>query len=361
MDTIFSKYETSRLKLKNRVVMPPMSRYASDEYGFPSNELINYYLTRAKQGVGLIFIEAASIDSTLSKSYLNGLSFYSQEHSDVWKPIVKEIKLYGASVFMQLYHAGRLTTPKVCGGIPLAPSEIAPMKQRSHLMNVVNDKGFHFQGHDEFITPKEMNLEEIHEVQNKFALASELVSKSGFDGVDLHGAHGNLIHQFTSRHTNKRSDQYGKDQYLFLDELVQKCRSVMPRNKLLSLRLSQHMVDSSFIRFSKKYMDFEEIVRRTEPMVDIYNCSEVIAGTPMFGHTKSLTEEVRQYTKKTIITSGQINNTKLANMLLNSGGSDLIAIGRLLISNPNLVELLETGDEDKIIPFNNKIHTNTII
>jgi 2,4-dienoyl-CoA reductase-like NADH-dependent reductase (Old Yellow Enzyme family) len=361
MSILFSKYESSAITLKNRIVMPPMSRYAANDNGFPSPELIDYYLARAKKNVGLLIIEAASIDSTLSKSYINGLGFYTKSHSEIWKPVVKKIKSFGASVFIQLYHAGRLTTQNVCGATPIAPSAITPMKQRSHLMNVIDNKGVHFQGLDEFITPREITVEEIQDVQNKFESSCELAAEAGFDGVDLHGAHGNLIHQFLSKHTNQRRDKYGDDQYLFITELLGKCRNAMPKEILLTLRLSQHMVDFSFIRYSKKMMDLEEIVKRTEQFVDIYSCSEVLAGSPMFGHNRSLSEEVRSFTKKTIITSGQINTVSHAEKLLNSGNTDLVAFGRLLISNPDLVDLLQTKREDRIVAYDPKIHPNTII
>ncbi|GEM_PF-1017544 len=360
MEKLFSKYESPNLRLKNKIVMSPMSRYSSDENGFPSDELINYYISRAKNGVGLIMIEAASIDSTYSKSYMNGLGFYSEEHSDVWKPIVEKIKSYGASVFIQLYHAGRLTTPNVCGSIPISSSALCPMKQRSHLMNLIEGKSYHFQGNDEFVTPKEMDIDQIIDIQNKFVSSCKFACESGFDGIDLHGAHGNLIHQFSNRITNKRTDKYGKDQYLFITELIDKCRNVIPANIVLSLRLSQHMVDFSFIRFSKKDLDFEEIVKRTESKVDVYNCSEVVAGKPMFGNTKTLTEEIRSYTNKTIITSGLNNDVELAETLLNSGGSDLIGFGRLLISNPNLVELIKDKNYNKIVPYNHSFHSNFV-
>jgi 2,4-dienoyl-CoA reductase-like NADH-dependent reductase (Old Yellow Enzyme family) len=360
MNSLFSKYNSSKLKLKNRVVMSPMSRYSSDENGFPSKELIEYYIKRVKCGVSLIIIEAASIDSSSSRSYINGLGFYTSEHAKFWEPIIKIIHSYGALVFIQLYHAGRLTTSKVCGTTPIAPSAIPPMKQRSHMMEVMNNKAYHFQSKEEFITPHEMKIEDIVDVQNKFAKSSELAERAGFDGVEIHGAHGNLIHQFTSKLTNHRSDIYGKNQYLFLKETVSKCRSAISNHTILSLRISQHMVDSSFIRFSKGVMDFEDIVRQNDSMVDIFNCSEIVAGAPMFGHNKSLSAEVRSFSSKTIITSGQIDSIDKANDLLNSSSTDLIGFGRLLISNPNLVELLTNNHEDLIVPYDYKIHSNRI-
>lgn len=361
MTTLFSEYSINSLKLKNRVVMPPMTRDDADENGFPSKRLVDYYIKRAKFGVGLIIIEGASVDNGCSRSYSNGLIFCTKEHAEFWRPIITEIKEFGASVLIQLYHAGRLTTPKLCGENPIAPSALAPMKQRSTLMNIINGKAYHYSAKDEFVVPKEMTLEQIHFVQNQFKTSTMLAVEAGFDGVELHGAHGYLLHQFSTHFANNRNDLYGENQYLFLKETAQKCKESISDKMILSLRISQHMIDSNFIRYNTSVIDFGQLVKHTQSSVDVYNCSEIMAGSPLFGYTKSLSEEVRTHTDRPIITTGQINKLQFANDLLNSNSTDLIGFGRLLIANPNLVELFQDGKGDDIIPFENEKHYNSIV
>ena len=357
---ILSKYSLAGLNLKNRVVMPPMSRYSCCSNGVPSKKLGEYYIKRAKENIGLIIIEGAAIDSTNSKSYINGLSFYSDKHIKAWKPIIKEIKSYGAKVIIQLYHSGRLTTKKVCGFHPIAPSSIKPKVQKSHLMNVRNHKGFHFQTNDEFIVPKKITVGEIKEVINKFVISKELALKAGFDGIEIHGAHGYLVHQFINKNSNKRKDKYGKNQYLFLEELLKSLEKIDKEDTITSLRISQHMIDEPYSRYSKRDMDFEKITPISEKFIDVFHCSEIKAGTAVFGHTKSLSEEIRSHTKSPIITSGGVSDFDHAKKLLLSKNSNLIGFGRPLISNPDLVNILSSKNNGKLIQYDHKIHSKLI-
>lgn len=358
--SLFTPFEFNGIILKNRLVMPPMSRYACDRNGYPNSKLADYYIRRSQNGVGLIVVEAAAIDDNLSKSYPNGLCMFSREHSDFWKPVIKKIKNSGASIIIQLYHAGRLTTPAVCGQIPVAPSAIAPFKQKSHLMDISGNNSFHSQTKDIFVPPTEIKPEEIEIIQNNFARAAGLAAEAGFDGVELHAAHGYLLHQFMSKVSNIRSDKYGTDTVLFLKETISKCKSSMNTEMILSVRLSQHFLDSSFIRYNKMVLDFEKVVDSIDSEIDIYSCSEIDAGSPMFGSDISLSEHIRNYTNKPIITSGRINSLSKANALLNSGNTDLVSIGRLLIANPNLLELFRNSQDSEIIKYENSKHSEII-
>jgi N-ethylmaleimide reductase len=357
---LFSPFE--KLGLKNRIVMPPMSRYSTTEGGLPSPQLVRYYLKRAESGVGLIIIESAAIDDGASSSYVRGLKFFSNAHANSWKPVVEKIKLTGAKIWLQIYHAGRLTTPEVSGQYPIAPSALAPFLQNSHLMKEKNGQFLHSQSETPFPIPKEMNEEDIDKVKQSFTDTCSLAIKTGFDGVELHGAHGYLLHQFSNKQSNQRQDQYGPDgdQYKFISEIVEECRRNIPDDKVLSYRLSQHMVDSTFIRYSKNKMDFHEIVNRIDKSVDTYHCSELKAGTPLFGHSRSLCEEIRQVTSKVIIACGGIPDRLYAETLLNSGSVDLVAFGRNLIANPDLVKLLRTNRMDRSVTYEHDKHDQCI-
>ena len=119
------------LNLKNRVVMAPMTRFACTEDGSPTEELSKYYLKRAENDLGLIIIESSAINDKDAMGYLNGAQFHSKEHVLNWKPLVDKIHQQGTKVWVQLFHAGRLTVKEITNVNVLSPSAIKTFDQKS--------------------------------------------------------------------------------------------------------------------------------------------------------------------------------------------------------------------------------------
>ncbi len=359
--SLFSPFPV--LGLKNRILMPPMTRHTTHGEGLPTDELADYYVRRAEQGVGLIIIESAAIGTPASMSYVGGLRFHSPVHAAAWKPIVKRIHDTGAKVWIQIYHGGRLTTPEVNNTFPLAPSPLPLSRTESRFMVKRGEGLLHFQTQTPFPVPREITIDEIAQVQQAFASSCALAMEAGFDGVELHGAHGYLLHQFSSALTNTREDEYGPggDLYRFARETARACRKNIPGDRVLAYRLSLHRVDLIFLRYQKKEMDFEELVQQLEEDIDVFHCSELRAGLPMFGSKLSLSGEVRLATKKPIITCGEVKERTRAEKLLASGNTDLVAFGRSLIANPELPEMLRTGDMSGYVEFDHDVHTASLV
>ena len=189
MIDLFSPISIKGVKIKNRIVLPPMVRFGwSDEKGFVSNKHIKHYSQIAKGGAGLIIIEALAVakDGKLSKDQLG---IWSDDHIEGISKIAEACHRYGSAVTAQIHHAG-LKTPTSVSKIALAPSDF---KKDGHL------------------NAKALNVEEIQKIQNQFVDAAKRIKKAGLDGIELHGAHGFLIDQFMSPITNKRDDNYGGD------------------------------------------------------------------------------------------------------------------------------------------------------
>ena len=131
-----------------------------------------------------------------------------------------------------------------------------------------------------------------------------MAEKSGFDGVELHGAHGYLLHQFCHSETNKRLDEYNAKDFKFIKELDLVGKS--PPEILNSPhRLSLHMVDNSYIRYSKQNLDYGKLVKLLDKEgIDVFHVSEIKAGANAFGSEQSLHEIIRKHTYKPIITCG---------------------------------------------------------
>jgi N-ethylmaleimide reductase len=323
----------SVLNLKNRLVMAPMTRCRCDEFGLPSKQLGKYYIERAKSGIGLIIIESSAVNNKDACGYKNGCQMNCEAHVKAWQPIVDEIHAYGAKVWIQVFHAGRLSVPEIGKGIPLAPSAIKPQGQASFWRPNINGEIVHFQSNTPFVEPKEMNYEEIDRVLFDFQESCRFSALAGFDGVELHGAHGYLIHEFCSKFANKRDDVYSvsKD-FLFVSKLVEMCKQVLPEHMNLSYRLSTHMLDNTYLRMDD--VDLNRLIPILDNSgVNVFHSSELEVGQRAFRSKHSLGEQIRNLTDKSIIGCGRLNSMLDAEKIIGSNNYDLLAFGRTLILN----------------------------
>ena len=183
--------------------MAPMTRCLCDRKGMPSRKLENYYLRRARLGFGLIVVESAAVNPYDAMGYMNGLQFHSEKHLKYWKGLIKKIKKNRTKVIIQLFHAGRLTVKKI-SRTTLAPSSLKPFNQSSFWRPNYKNSIVHFQTKTKFGKPKKISINQADIILNQFEKSCEYAMQAGFDGVEIHGAHGYLIHRFNSKETNKR-------------------------------------------------------------------------------------------------------------------------------------------------------------
>jgi N-ethylmaleimide reductase len=349
------------LNLKNRVVMAPMTRYGCTEDGSPKEGLVNYYLKRADNDLGLIIIESSAINDNHAMAYINGAQFHSKEHVLNWKPLVDKIHEQGAKVWIQLFHAGRLTVKEITKVNVLAPSAIKTFNVKSFWRPEVCGEILHFQTQTKYTVPTKISVKEIKQIIQEFAHSCQLAEQTGFDGVELHGAHGYLLHQFCHSETNQRTDEYNAKDFKFVQELVSACRKATSSKFNLSYRLSLHMVDNSYIRYSEDDLDFGKLIKLLDKEgIDIFHSSEMNAGSNLFGAEEALHQIIRKHTTKPVIVCGQIDSLEKAESLLNDGNVELIAIGRALISNPELVSFFKNDEKYELIKFNYEQHIDKI-
>ena len=333
MKGLFKNYK--RLNLKNRFVMAPMTRCLCDRKGMPSRKLENYYLRRARLGFGLIVVESAAVNPYDAMGYMNGLQFHSKKHLKYWKGLIKKIKKNRTKVIIQLFHAGRLTVKKI-SKTTLAPSSLKPFNQPSFWRPNYKNSIVHFQTKTKFGKPKKISVNQADTILNQFEKSCEYAMQAGFDGVEIHGAHGYLIHSFNSKETNKRLDKLKAHNFQFSIDLVKRCKKII-KDKILSYRLSIHMVDNSYIKYSSRNYNIPKLVRKLDQYgVNVFHCSELKAGTELFDSKKTLTQIVRAVTKKTIISCGNVLEGKQIKKIFKLR-SNLIAFGRMSMVYPDLV------------------------
>lgn len=316
MKHLFTPYTLKSLELKNRVVMPPMCQYAvSNKDGIVNDWHYNHYVSRAIGGAGLIIIEMTDVEPNGRTTDFD-LGLWSDDQIAPLKRIIDACHQYGAKVGIQIAHAGRKAED---ADIPVAPSAI-PYDENSK-------------------TPHALTTEETKEMVEKFRLAAERAIKAGVDTIELHAAHGYLIHQFQSAFTNKRTDEYGRDLALFGKQVIQAVKGVMPAQMPLIVRISaREYVDGGYgidesIAFSKEYKDAG---------VDLIHVSSGGEG-PILAHGKPgthaayqvpLARDIKQALKVPVIAVGRLDEPVLANSVIGNEEADLVAVGRGMLRNP---------------------------
>ncbi len=326
------------MSLRNRIVMPPMESRLSRPDGSVTKAMIDYYAERARGGVGAIIVENTFVDDKQSRSSLSSSGLYSDHMIAGESELAEAIKVNGAAALIQISHGGRQCHPGATGRQPIAPSPI-PCK-------IVR------------VMPRGMTLGEIEEVQNAFAEAARRAKQAGFDGVEIHGAHGYLICSFLSPYTNKRIDKYGgplENRALFALEIIKKIRAKVGDNFIIGYRMSA----DEFVPGGLTLAETSQFARMLEEAgVDYVHVSAGIYESahhivqPMYiekAHLVHLAEGIKNAVSIPVITVGA-HDVETAEEALQMGKADLVALGRTLIADPELPNKLASGRIEDIKP-----------
>jgi N-ethylmaleimide reductase len=193
---LFSPYRLGALELSNRLVMAPMTRSRALDGNVPNPIAATYYAQRAS--AGLIVTEATQV-SPQGVGYIRTPGIHSPEQVAGWQAITDAVHRAGGKIFLQLWHVGRISHPDFHdGALPVAPSAIAP-----------DGQVFTYQGPKQMVTPRALEAPELPGIVAQFRRGAENAKAAGFDGVELHGANGYLLDQFTRDGANRRTDAYG--------------------------------------------------------------------------------------------------------------------------------------------------------
>lgn len=316
MKHLFTPYEIKGLSLKNRVVMPPMCQYSVPEKdGVATDWHYIHYVSRAIGGTGFIIIEMTDVEPDGRISDYD-LGLWSDEQVPALARIVEAIHQHGAKVGIQIGHAGRKAED---AAEPVAPSAI-PFDEKSK-------------------TPRALSAEEVQGMVQKFRLAVRRAVQAGVDAIELHGAHGYLIHQFHSPLTNQRTDEYGKELTKFGKEVIEAAKSEMPKDMPLIMRISAvEYVEGGYglkesIAFSKEYQ---------QAGVDMFHISaggegpiaaEGRPGTHV-AYQVPFARAIKEALDVPVIAIGRLDDAQLANAVIGNDEADLVAVGRAMLRNP---------------------------
>ena len=319
------------LSLTNRVVMAPMTRSRADNEGnVPTDELHGlYYEQRAS--AGLIITEGAQV-SKQAVGYINTPGIYSKAQVDGWKKVTKRVHRKGGKIYIQLWHVGRISHSDFHdGALPLAPSALNP-----------NAEVYTQDGEKKTVTPKEMTVAEIKQTVLDFKNAAANALAAGFDGVEIHSSNGYLFHQFFNKTSNHRTDNYGgsiENRARFFFEVLDAVKEVIQEHKigarfnpslhgLFGMEMDEETIPT-FEYIIKKLNEYDlAYLHLSEPFTDVSDIPYAV---------QEIAKHFRPMYNGTLMINAGFDE-KSGNKVIEEGNADLVAFGKLYISNPDLVE-----------------------
>jgi N-ethylmaleimide reductase len=321
------------LRLKNRIVMAPMTRSRADDAGVPPGYAADYYAQRA--GAGLIITEATNI-SAQARGYPRTPGIWTDNQVAAWTRVTEAVHRRDGKIFLQLWHTGRISHPDMHdGAMPVAPSAIKPQGQiRVH------------DGMKEFVTPRALRTEEIAAIVDDYRHAAVNAKRAGFDGVEIHSANNYLLEQFVRDSTNQRNDEYGGsiENRLRFPLAVVKAVLEVWSNDRVGIRISPATTAPGETPLDSDPMaTFGAYVRALSQLGLLY-IHDIEGVTQLARDTDSGVSftALRGQFNGAYIANNQYT-LRLAEETLAAGDADLFSIGRPFIANPDLVGRLRVG------------------
>jgi N-ethylmaleimide reductase len=329
---LFEPTQAGAFNLANRIVMAPLTRNRADSALSPGPYAVEYYAQRAS--AGLIIAEATQV-SAQAQGYAGTPGCFTDDQIQGWKKVTDAVHAKGGTIVVQLWHTGRMshTSFQKDGQAPVGPSAI-----RANSKTFLADQGF-----VDVSTPRALALQEIPGIVESFRHAAACAIEAGFDGVELHGAHGYLLDAFLRDGTNHRTDAYGGcigNRARLLIEVTMACANVIGSNRL-GVRLSP-VSSAGDSRDSQPQALFDHVVTALNPFGLAY--LHIVEGETGGARDSIAFDYAALHDRFDGV--WMVNNGYDRQMAIDavaSGSADLVSFGRLFIANPDLVERLKTN------------------
>ncbi len=320
---LFSPFSIRNLKLSNRIVMPSMGVFLSDQ-GQATEQTLAYYCRRARGGAGLIMVEASGVapEGVVSSQQMR---LYDDTHITGLQRVARVIQEEGPPAGIQIHHAGRQVSSKVIGRPPYAPSDLRCTAIKGEV--------------------EPLDLKGIERIVALFGDAAERAVAAGFDLIEVHGAHGYLVNQFLSEYSNNREDEYGgsvANRTRFAVEIIEEIRKRVGPDLPLSFKISAQ----EFVENGLTVEQSIEIVQILEKAgIDVVQVSAGCDATPEWISQPMLMERgclvdsawsIRKAVDIPVMCVGRINGPFLAEEILSDGKADLVCMGRALLADPDM-------------------------
>ncbi|BAT76870.1 hypothetical protein VIGAN_01493300 [Vigna angularis var. angularis] len=345
ISSLFSPYNMGKFNLSHRVVLAPMTRCRALK-GIPNAAHVEYYAQRSTPG-GFLITEGTSISPT-SSGFPHVPGIYTDEQVEAWRSVVDAVHAKGSIIFCQLWHVGRASNPvyQPGGAAPISSTS----KPISEKWRVLMPDG----SHGVFSEPHALTTAEISEVVQHYRQSAINAIRAGFDGIEIHGAHGYLIDQFLKDAINDRTDEYGgslENRCRFLMQVVEAVVSAIGAERL-AVRISpaiDHMdafdsdplglglaVIEKLNKFQKEKGTKLAYLHVTQPRFTLLERTEAEREED----SVDLMQQWRRAYEGTLMCSGGFTRDSGMKAVA-QGLADLVSFGRLFISNPDLVSKLK--------------------
>lgn len=330
---LFSPFTIKETVFKNRIGVAPMTRMSAQKSSIPRQDVLDFLVTRAERGAGLVYTEAIVTDYESAQGYPGQARILTQGQVDAWENVTNSIRGNGAVSICQIFHCGRMAydginpANRILGPSPIAPAQDNPMTGAPYPV------------------PEEMTGFDMDHVINGFVETAKGAMAAGFDGVELHCAHGYLLSQFLSAYSNQRKDSNGgsmENRFRFVKEVIEAVRPVIPEDRLLTVRVSNWgIADMDVSLFSSKEEWQEMIQLFSATAIDAISVSTYDFAQDAFGTGRTMAAVTREVTDLPIMICGKIYDRKSAEKALED--ADLVLSGKSILLNPDWVADLE-GD-----------------
>ncbi len=335
---LFSPGKIANLELKNRIVMPAMGCSLAESTGEAGARIIKYYADRARGGAGLIITEITRVDDETGVGTPNQLSVTNTHMIAQLSRLVEAVHAYDTKLFVQLHHPGNQTPSRLIGGKqPVSASDVT--------CRVIGEQ------------PRPLTTEEVEAMVKKFVTGAVIAQKSGVDGVEIHAAHGYLVSQFLSPHTNKRTDKYGgsfEGRMRFITEIIMGIKAYCGAKFPISVRMNGSDYLDDGISEEDAIMQAKYLEKLGISVLNI-SCGTYDSGATIIepnyfaeGWKKHLAANIRKAVSIPVIAVCNIKHPAFAEQMLEEGNVDFVGIARGQLADPDWGIKAKTG-RDKLI------------
>ncbi|MET0586920.1 MAG: 12-oxophytodienoate reductase [Novosphingobium sp.] len=373
---LFTPFQLGKFTLPNRIIFPPMGLEVC-EGGVPSDEAADYYARRADGGASLVITEGVYIDHPSSGDNPLLGRFHGEDAFDGWRTVARKVHAAGGICVPELWHVGLIYRgPDVLVGNDLAFRDE---------LGQVSPSGYIAPGKK---VSEPMTQTQIDEVIEAYARGTAKAVELGFDGIELHGAHGYIIDQFLWKALNHRTDRYGggpRARGQFAAEVIQACREQLEPGMPIILRMSNWKMVDFDARLADTPQELEELLAPVvEAGIELFDCSQRRFWEPCFdgdGSDLNLAGWVKKVTGVPTCTIGSVGldcdllaslgEGRTAELNLQSldelmrrfdrGDFDLVAVGRAMIAEPDWPKIVRRGELDRLKPFSTSLMADPLM
>lgn len=330
-DALFQPIKIGTMEVKNRLVVPAMSTLTATPEGACTEQFIAYHERKAQGGWGLIVTEYYGVAPNVG-FFPRMLGIWNEELIENHRQLTKRVHAAGAKIAAQISHAGRETYIGVTDENLVAPSPYRDVDAEQK--------------------PRELTIDEIHDIIGKYGDTALNLKKAGFDAVEIYAAHGYLVSEFLSKYSNRRTDEYGgclENRMRFLLEIIEDVKKKVGEEFPIMVRIStmEYVPGGLSIAetrvLAKKLQDAG--VAAISCSQGIFTVSQNIVEPMMFDHCAFVdnAEEIKKVVDIPVITAGRINEACFAESVLLSGKADLIGMGRASLADPDFPKKVQEG------------------